>query len=95
MALEKAPAGSVLHRVAEEGVTRRAIAEVIGRQLEIPVVSIQSEDAGEHFGWLANFLKLNIPASSRLTRELLGWQPTYPGLLEDLEQGHCFQTPTA
>jgi nucleoside-diphosphate-sugar epimerase len=95
LALENAPAGSVLHGVAEEGVTTRAIAEVIGRHLELPVVSVPSEDAGEHFGWLSKFLALNIPASSALTRQLLGWQPTHPGLLEDLEQGHYFHTPSA
>ncbi len=94
MALENAPAGSVLHGVAEEGVPIRAIAEVIGRHLELPVVSIPSEDAGEHFGWLANFLALNIPASSALTRKLLDWQPTHPGLIDDLDQGHYFRVPS-
>ena len=90
LALEQAPAGSVLHGVADEGVPVRTIAEVIGRHLDIPVVSIAPEDAAEHFGWLVMFLAADIPASSDLTRQLLGWRPTHPGLIEDLEQGHYF-----
>jgi nucleoside-diphosphate-sugar epimerase len=95
LALEQAPAGSALHAVAEEGVPIRAIAEVIGRQLDLPVVAISPEDAGEHFSWLAGFLAIDSPASSALTRELLGWQPTHPGLLADLDQGHYFRNPSA
>ncbi|MGI9147446.1 MAG: SDR family oxidoreductase [Chloroflexota bacterium] len=90
LAMEKAPAGSTLHAVADEGVPIRAIAEVIGRHLDVPVVSISPEDAAEHFTWLGGFLGMDSPASSTLTRELLGWQPTQPGLIEDLEQGHYF-----
>ncbi len=90
LALEKAPAGSVLHGVADEGVPVRAIAEVIGRHLDLPVVSISPKDAGAHFGWLAAFLAADVPASSALTRELLGWHPVQPGLLADLDQGHYF-----
>jgi nucleoside-diphosphate-sugar epimerase len=90
LALETAPAGSTLHAVADEGVPIRDIAEVIGRHLDLPVVSIAPEDAGEHFTWLAGFLGLDAPASSALTREQMGWQPTQPGLIEDLEQGHYF-----
>jgi nucleoside-diphosphate-sugar epimerase len=93
LALEKAPAGSTLHAVADEGVATRAIAEVIGRHLDLPVVSISPEEAGEHFGWLAGFLGADSPASSTLTRELLGWQPTHPGLIDDLNQGHYFRKP--
>ncbi len=95
LALEKAPAGSVLHAIADEGVPIRAIAEVIGRQLDLPVVSVSAEAAGEHFGWLAGFLAVDSPASSALTRELLGWQPTQPGLIDDLDKGHYFQGPAA
>lgn len=91
LALEKAPVGSTLHAVADEGVPIRAIAEVIGRHLDLPVVSISPEDAGQHFGWIGSFLAIHSPASSALTRELLGWQPTQPGLLADLDQGHYFQ----
>lgn len=90
LALETAPAESVLHGVAEEGVPVRDIAEVIGRQLDLPVKSIAREEAGEHFGWLAAFLALDVRASSALTRERLGWEPTQPGLIDDLEQGHYF-----
>jgi nucleoside-diphosphate-sugar epimerase len=91
LALEQAPAGSTLHAVADEGVPIRDIAEVIGRHLSLPVVSISPEDAGEHFTWMAGFLAADSPASSALTRELLGWQPTQPGLIADLDQGHYFQ----
>jgi nucleoside-diphosphate-sugar epimerase len=90
LGLEEAPAGSTLHAVADEGVPVRDIAEVIGRHLEIPVVSVAPEDAGEHFSWLGGFLGLDAPASSALTRELLGWQPTQPGLIADLDEEHYF-----
>jgi len=90
LALEQAPAGSTLHAVADEGVPVRDIAEVIGRQLDLPVVSIAPEDAGTHFAWLAHFLAADSPASSALTREQLGWQPTHPRLIDDLERGHYF-----
>jgi nucleoside-diphosphate-sugar epimerase len=92
LALEKAPAGSTLHAVAEEGVPIRGIAEVIGRHLELPVVAIPAEEADRHFGFLAGFLGLDAPASSALTRRLLGWQPTELGLLDDLDEGHYFDT---
>ncbi|HWE69634.1 MAG TPA: SDR family oxidoreductase [Acidimicrobiales bacterium] len=90
LALEGAPAGSTLHGVAEEGVTIHDIAEVIGRHLDLPTVSISPEDAGAHFTWMAGLLALDAPASSTHTRELLGWQPTQVGLIEDLDQGHYF-----
>jgi nucleoside-diphosphate-sugar epimerase len=90
LALENAPAGSTLHAAADEGVPIRDIAEVIGRHLDLPVVAISPEDAGEHFAWLAGFLAADSPASSALTQELLGWHPTHPGLIADLEQGHYF-----
>jgi nucleoside-diphosphate-sugar epimerase len=95
LALEQAPAGSTLHGAADEGVPIRAIAEVIGRHLDLPVVSVPPEDAGEHFTWLADFLAMDSPASSALTRELLGWQPTQPGFLDDLDKGHYFHAPSA
>jgi nucleoside-diphosphate-sugar epimerase len=91
LAVENAPAGSTLHAVADEGVPIRDIAEVIGRHLGLAVVSISPEEAGEHFTWMAGFLGADSPASSALTQELLGWHPTHPGLIEDLEQGHYFQ----
>ena len=95
LALEQAPAGSVLHAIADEGVPIRAVAEVIGRHLDLPVVSVSPADAAEHFTWLGGFLAADSPASSTLTRELLGWQPTQPGLIEDLDKGHYFHTPAA
>ena len=90
LALEQAPAGSRLHGVAEEGLPVRSIAEAIGRQLGVPVVSIPREAAPRHFGFLGALLGVDGPASSVITRELLGWQPTQPGLIEDLDQGHYF-----
>jgi nucleoside-diphosphate-sugar epimerase len=86
LALEKREAGARYHAVAEEGIPVREIAEVIGRGLKVPVVSLSPEQAQAHFGWLAVFAGLDLPASSAITRERLGWQPTGPGLIADLEQ---------
>ena len=85
LALEKGGTGATYHAVAEEGVPVRDIAEVIGRGLNVPVVSIAPEQAAEHFGWLGAFVGWDVPASSALTREKLGWNPTGPGLISDLE----------
>ena len=90
LALEQARAGSVLHAIADEGVPIRAIAEVIGRQLNLPVAAIAPENAAGHFAWLAGFLVIDAPASSALTRELMGWHPAQPGLIDDLGKGHYF-----
>jgi nucleoside-diphosphate-sugar epimerase len=95
LALEQAPAGSTLHAVADEGVPIRGVAEVIGRHLDVPVVSVPPDQAGEHFSWLGGFIGADSPASSALTRELLGWRPTQPGLIEDLDKGHYFHNPAA
>jgi nucleoside-diphosphate-sugar epimerase len=95
LALETAPAGSVLHAVADEGVPLRDIAEVIGRHLGLPVVSLAPADASERFGGLAGFLAADLPASSALTRERLAWRPTHPGLVDDLGQGHYFRSRAA
>ncbi len=92
-ALDGAPAGSTLHAVADDGVPVREIAEVIGRHLNVPLASIPQDEAADHFSWLAAFLGVDAPASSALTRELLDWHPTQPGLIADLEQGHYFQQP--
>ena len=86
LALEKHEAGSRYNAVAEEGITMREIAEVIGRGLKVPVVSISQEEAQAHFGWLAMFVGFDMPASSAQTRQRLGWHPTGPGLIADLEQ---------
>ena len=84
LALEQAPAGSVLHAVADEGVPVRDFAAVIGRHLHFPVASVPAED----FGFLGGLLAVDQPASSGLTRELLGWEPVHPSLIEDLDEGH-------
>jgi nucleoside-diphosphate-sugar epimerase len=86
LALEKAAPGSRYHAVAEEGIAVRDIAGVIGKRLQVPVVSVSGKEAGAHFGWLGMFADHDMPASSALTRERLGWQPTGPGLIADLEQ---------
>lgn len=90
LALESAPAGSRLHGVGDEGIPTRRIAEAIGRQLDLPVTSILSDDAEGHFAFLGALFASDIPASSAVTRELLGWRPAHPGLLEDLGQRHYF-----
>ena len=91
LALEKATAGAKYHAVAEEGIAFRDIAEVIGRQLNIPVVSRSPEEAANHFGWFAAFAGLDCPASSKLTQERLGWRPAHPTLITDLERGSYFK----
>ena len=85
LAVEKTgPGVTVYNAVQEEGVSAREIAETIGKGLKVPVVSIAPEKAGEHFGWFAHFAALDMPASSEWTRKQLGWEPTGPGLIEDL-----------
>ena len=93
LALEAAPAGTRLHAVGDEGVPFRDIAAVIGRHLDLPVKSLSSEEAAEHFGPFAGFAAIDVPASSTLTRERFGWQPEQPGLIADLDQGHYFPAP--
>jgi nucleoside-diphosphate-sugar epimerase len=90
LALEKADAGDKFHAVAEEGVPVRDIAEAIGRGLIVPVVSLAPEEAANHFGWLAAFVGRDVPASSAHTREKLGWNPTGPGLISDIENMRYF-----
>lgn len=89
LALEKAPAGTRLHGIADEGVPFRDIAEVIGRHLNVPTASVAAEDAG-HFGFLALFASLDNPTSNALTQRVLDWKPERPGLIEDLDSGHYF-----
>jgi nucleoside-diphosphate-sugar epimerase len=86
LAVEQAPAGSRLHAVGDEGVPTRDIAGVIGRHLDLPTASIPAED----FGFLGMILAIDQPASSTLTRELLGWRPVQQGLIEDMDKGHYF-----
>jgi nucleoside-diphosphate-sugar epimerase len=86
LAIENAPAGSRLHAVGDEGVPVRDIAEVIARHLNLPTASVPAED----FGFLGYILAIDQPASAALTRELLGWRPVQPGLIEDMDKGHYF-----
>jgi nucleoside-diphosphate-sugar epimerase len=94
LALEKGSAAARYHGVAEEGVPFRDVAAVIARRLEVPLVSQSAEEANSHFGWFAHFAALDTPASSRRTRELLGWQPTQAGVLADLDGPGYFETGT-
>ena len=84
-------AGSRLHGVADEGVAFREIAEAIARGLGVKTASIAAEDAGRYLGFLAAFAQLDNPTSSAQTREWLRWEPTHPGLLADLAEGHYFE----
>jgi nucleoside-diphosphate-sugar epimerase len=95
LALEAAPPGTRLHGVGDEGVPVRNIAEVIGHHLGLPVTSIPSENATEHFGFLGTLLVLDNPTSNGRTRELLHWEPVQPGLLDDLDAGHYFEERVA
>jgi len=91
LVLETSSVGARYHGVADEGVPTREIAEVIGRQLNVPVVSRSREEAADHFGWIALFFGLDAPASSALTQQRLGWGPVQPGLIADLKAEHCFE----
>jgi nucleoside-diphosphate-sugar epimerase len=91
LAVEAAPAGSVLHAVADEGVTFRQIAEVMGRHLGVPTASVTPADAADHFAPLGHFVALDSPATATITQKMLDWEPTGPTLLEDLEQGYYFR----
>jgi nucleoside-diphosphate-sugar epimerase len=91
LAVEAAPAGSVLHAVADEGVPFCEIAGVMGRHLGVPTASVAPADAVEHFTHLGHFVAVDSPATADVTRELLAWEPTGPSLLEDLEQDHYYR----
>jgi nucleoside-diphosphate-sugar epimerase len=96
LALEAAPAGSRIHAAAEEGVPFRAIAEAVGRGLDLPAKSIAAEQAAQVFGgFLGTITQLDNLTSSARTRELLGWTPTHAGLLADIAEGHYFASPSA
>lgn len=94
LALEHAPAGSRLHPVGDEGVALRDIAETIGRHLNIPTASIPPDQVTAHFGFLARVVQADNPTTSERTRQLLDWQPTHPGLIADLNEGHYFSPVT-
>jgi nucleoside-diphosphate-sugar epimerase len=95
LALERSASGVRYHAVADEGIPFREIASVIGRQLNVPVVSKTPEEAKQHFGWFAEFAAADIPASSQWTRERLDWRPRQPGLIADLDAPNYFETEHA
>jgi len=90
LALEKAPAGSTLHGVGETGIPRKVIAETIAGKLGVETKSITDEEAPQYLGFLAGFAGLDNPTSNDKTREVLGWEPTHPGWVQDVETGHYF-----
>ncbi len=87
LGLEKAPAGAHLHAVAEQAISTREIAEAIGRAFNLPVTSINPDDVADHFGWIGTLFAMNFAATSTATQELLGWTPTGPTLIEDIDAG--------
>jgi hypothetical protein len=89
--LEASPMAPRYHAVADEGVPFREIAQVIGRRLNIPIVSKSPEEAANHFGWFAHFAALDCPASSVQTQQQLGWLPTQPSLIPDIDQASYFE----
>jgi nucleoside-diphosphate-sugar epimerase len=91
LVLEKGSAGASYHAIGDEGVSFKDIAGVIGRRLHLAVVSKSPEEAADRFSWLAHFVGIDSPASSKLTEEKLGWQPKQPGLIADLERGTYFE----
>ena len=96
LGLAKAPAGARLHAVAEDGIPTRDIAAAIGRALGLPVTSIAPDDVQGHFGWIGTFFGMDLAATSTVTRELLGWVPAGPTLIEDLDAGaYSARTPVA
>jgi nucleoside-diphosphate-sugar epimerase len=92
LAVESAPAGSVLHAAGEEGVPFNQIAEAMGRGLDVPTGSVDPANAIEHFGFLGVFAGLDTPASADITRNLLGWEPTGPSLLDDLQADYYYRS---
>lgn len=90
LAMEKGAAGARFHGAADEGIPTRQLAEVIARRLNVPAVSVTAEQATEELGFIGRVLGMGGPTSSALTQERLGWRPTHPGLLQDLEEGTYF-----
>jgi nucleoside-diphosphate-sugar epimerase len=90
LAIERGVESGPYHAVADEGVPFKTIAEVIGRRLGVPIVSVTQKEADGHFGWIARFAAMDMPASSTRTQSALGWQPEQPGLIADLDHDHYF-----
>lgn len=91
LGLQKAAPGTILHAMGESGVATRTIAEAIGRGVDLPVRSIAPDDVPAHFGWIGGFFGMDVPSSSALTQQLLGWSPSGPTLIEDLDSGVYFR----
>ncbi|GAB3705757.1 SDR family oxidoreductase [Spirosoma flavus] len=91
LALEKGATGARYNAIGDEGIPLREIAEVIGRHLNVPVVSISPEEAASHFDWMSRFITFDSPATCTKTKADLGWEPIHPGLIDDLNQGHYFR----
>lgn len=94
LAIEGASARSVLHAAAEEGIPVGDIARAIARHLDVPLRAVAMDQVDEHFGFLGPFLGLDTPVSNTITKEVTGWAPTHPGLLDDLDEGHYFAPGT-
>ena len=91
LAVEKGQAGDVFHGAGDTGIATKDIAAAIGKELNLPVVSKSGEEAAAHFTWMTHFFGLNDPVSTEITKQKLGWEPTHPGLIEDLETGTYFK----
>ena len=91
LALEKGASNAIYHANSEQGVPFREIATLIGKHLNLPVVSKNAQEAGEHFGWFTHFASLNNPTSSQITREVLGWKPEHQDLLTDIDTAGYFK----
>jgi nucleoside-diphosphate-sugar epimerase len=94
LALEKDSANARYHGVADQGVPFRDIAQVIGRHLNVPIVSKTPEESADHFGWISHFVSIDCPASSAQTQEQLGWRPTHPSLIADIGRRSYFEAAT-
>jgi nucleoside-diphosphate-sugar epimerase len=92
LALESAPAGTLLHAVGDEGIPVRDIAGIIGRHLNIPVESVPLSKVDDYFGFIGRILSFDCPSTNTLTQERFGWHPEQPGLLADIAQGHYFKS---
>ncbi len=95
LALEKGAPGAAYHAVGDEGLPAREIAAAIGKRLGLPTASLGAEEAANHFGWLGMLVGVDMPASSQLTQQRLGWRPTHPGLIADIETAASFPTASA